>query len=72
MMARLAPKHSETEMFGLYAMAGKATAFSGPLVLGLVVQWSGSQRAGMASVIAFLLVGALVLLTVREPGAARR
>ena len=72
MMARLAPKNIETEMFGLYAMAGKATAFSGPLVLGLVVQWTGSQRAGMASVIAFLLVGALVLLTVREPGAARR
>ncbi len=71
MMARLAPKQMETEMFGLYAMAGKATAFSGPLVLGLVVQWSGSQKAGMASVIAFLLLGALVLLTVREPIAAR-
>ena len=69
MMARLAPRHMETEMFGLYAMAGKATAFAGPLVLGLVVQWSGSQRAGMASVIAFLLAGALVLLTVREPEA---
>ena len=72
MMARLAPKHMETEMFGLYAMAGKATAFAGPLVLGLIVQWSGSQKAGMASVIAFLLAGALVLLTVREPGAERR
>ncbi|MGI9465263.1 MAG: MFS transporter, partial [Aestuariivirgaceae bacterium] len=38
LMARLAPEGIETEMFGLYALAGKATAFVGPLVLGLVVQ----------------------------------
>ena len=67
LMARLAPQGIETEMFGLYAMAGKATAFSGPLALGLVVQWSGSQRAGMATVIAFLLCGLIVLISVREP-----
>lgn len=67
LMARLSPRHMETEMFGLYALAGKATAFSGPLLLGLMVQWTGSQRAGMASVLVFLLLGGLVLLTVREP-----
>jgi UMF1 family MFS transporter len=67
LMAHLAPSGIETEMFGLYALAGKATAFSGPLVLGLVVQWSGSQRAGMASVLAFLLCGLMVLMSVREP-----
>jgi UMF1 family MFS transporter len=69
LMARLAPSGFETEMFGLYALAGKATAFSGPLVLGLVVQWSGSQRAGMATVLAFLLCGLIVLMSVREPKA---
>lgn len=67
LMARLAPQGIETEMFGLYAMAGKATAFAGPLVLGLVVEWSGSQRAGMATVIAFLFCGLIVLMSVREP-----
>lgn len=67
LMARLCPKHKETEMFGLYALAGKATAFSGPLLLGLTVHWTGSQRAGMATVLVFLFLGGLVLLTVREP-----
>ena len=67
LMARLAPQGIETEMFGLYAMSGKATAFAGPLVLGLVVEWSGSQRAGMATVIAFLFCGLIVLMSVREP-----
>ena len=68
LMARLAPAGIETEMFGLYALAGKATAFSGPLVLGLVVQLTGSQRAGMASVIFFLLCG-LVILTLGQRAA---
>lgn len=67
LMARLAPAGIETEMFGLYALAGKATAFAGPLVLGLVVQWTGSQRAGMASVIVFLFCGLVILTWVREP-----
>lgn len=71
LMARLAPPGTETQMFGLYALAGKATAFSGPLILGLTVQGFGSQRAGMATVIAFLLCGFLVLLTVREPETER-
>ena len=67
LMARLAPEGVETEMFGFYALAGKVTAFSGPLVLGLVVQWSGSQRAGIATVIIFLLCGLVILMSVREP-----
>ncbi len=67
LMARLSPGHMATEMFGLYALAGKATAFSGPLMMGLIVQWTGSQRAGMASVLVFLVVGGLILFTVREP-----
>jgi UMF1 family MFS transporter len=67
LMARLAPEGTETEMFGLYAFAGKATAFAGPLILGLVVQWSGSQRAGIATVIGFLICGFIVLASVREP-----
>ena len=70
LMARLAPPGIETEMFGLYALAGKATAFAGPLALGLVVQWSGSQRAGMATVIALLLFGFIVLTFVKETRSA--
>jgi UMF1 family MFS transporter len=66
MMARLSPPGIETEMFGLYALAGKATAFAGPFCLGVTVQWTGSQRAGLATVMVFLAVGLLLMVTVKE------
>lgn len=70
MMARLSPPGIETEMFGLYALAGKATAFAGPFFLGVTVQWTGSQRAGLATVVVFLVIGLLLVATVKEPDRA--
>ncbi len=66
MMARLAPAGLRNEMFGLYALSGKATAFLGPLVFGLVTAATGSQRWGMATILIFLFVGALLLTRVPE------
>lgn len=70
LMARLAPDDMRAEMFGLYALSGKATAFVGPAVFGLVTASSGSQRLGMATIIVFLAIGGGLLLLVREPAAA--
>jgi UMF1 family MFS transporter len=67
LMARLVPPGMETEMFGLYAFTGKVTAFVGPAVLGWATLAFDSQRAGMVTILPFLLVGAALLLTVREP-----
>ena len=67
LMSRLAPKGQETEMFGLYACAGKATAFLGPLVLAFATDIFESQRAGMATILAFFIVGMILLKGVREP-----
>jgi UMF1 family MFS transporter len=66
-MARLAPPDIRTEMFGLYSLSGKATAFAGPAILALVATATDSQRMGMATVVVFLVAGLLLLLTVREP-----
>jgi UMF1 family MFS transporter len=66
-MARLAPAEIRTEMFGLYALSGKATAFVGPALVGWVTLWADSQRAGMATIVAFFVVGLLLLLPVRSP-----
>ncbi len=66
-MARLAPKEMETEMFGLYAFSGKATAFLGPLLVSTVTLQFGSQRLGMATVLCLFLAGLLVLSTVTYP-----
>ena len=66
-MARLAPAEMRTKMFGLYALSGKATAFVGPAVVGWATLWFDSQRAGMSTILAFFLVGLLLLLMVRSP-----
>ena len=66
MMARIIPPGTESEMFGLYALSGKATAFMGPWAVALVTAITGSQRWGMATVLPFLIIGGLLLLfTVR-------
>lgn len=70
MMARLAPRELQAEMFGLFALSGKATTFLGPIVLGTVTEMFNSQRAGMASVLCFFLVGLLLLIPVKEPAHA--
>jgi UMF1 family MFS transporter len=60
-MARAAPPELRTQLFGLHALSGKATAFLGPALLGVVTAMSGSQRAGMATIFGFLLAGLFVL-----------
>ncbi len=61
LMAHLAPAELRTEMFGLYTLSGKATAFLGPLLVGSVTLWTGSQRLGMATILVFFLVGGALL-----------
>jgi UMF1 family MFS transporter len=71
LMARLAPPDKRTEMFGLYALTGKVTAFMGPFLFGTATWLFSSQRAGMATILVLLTVGGLLLLKVREPGRHR-
>jgi UMF1 family MFS transporter len=58
-------KNMSAEMFGLYALSGKITAFIGPWVLGMMTVTFASQRAGMATVLVFFVAGALLLLPVK-------
>jgi MFS transporter, UMF1 family len=67
LMARLAPPDQRTEMFGLYALSGKLTAFMGPFLFGAATSLFQTQRAGMAVVVVLLTAGGVLLLTVREP-----
>lgn len=67
LMARLAPADQGAEMFGLYALSGKATNFAGPLTLAWATLAFDSQRAGMATILVFLTAGFLLLLTVKQP-----
>ena len=67
MMARMTPVGMESEMFGLFALSGKATAFVGPWLVGLIALSYGSQRLALATVLPFLVIGGLLMLAVREP-----
>ena len=66
-LARLAPEELRTEMFGLYALTGKMSAFLGPAVLGAVTYLADSQRIGMSTILLFYLAGMALLWGVREP-----
>ena len=67
MMARLAPPEKTNEMFGLFALSGKVTAFVGPWLLAVTTSAFDSQRAGMATILVFFVVGLVLLLRVEEP-----
>ena len=66
LMAHIAPPALRTEMFGLYAFSGKVTAFLGPATLAVVTDMFNSQRAGMATIVIFLALGATILLFVND------
>ena len=65
LLARLAPADKITQFFGLFAFSGKVTAFLAPFLVALVTQVSGSQRIGMSAVLAFLIIGAAMMLFVK-------
>lgn len=71
LMAELAPRGMETEMFGLYALSGKATAFAGPAALALATEYFDSQRAGMATILVFFVTGLVVLRPLVDPARGR-
>lgn len=59
--------HDETtEAFGLYALSGKATAFIGPIAIGIATALTGSQQLGITPIIGLLVLGAVGLLWVRQ------
>jgi len=66
LLARIAPQSMMAEFFGLFTLSGKATSFLAPTAIALITQATHNQRAGIASVLAFLTIGAIGLMSVRE------
>jgi UMF1 family MFS transporter len=67
MMAILAPPEKIAAYFGLYSFVGKATAFVGPALVGVIAQQTGSARPGIALAVLFLAAGYAALAFVRSP-----
>ncbi len=68
MMVRQANPARMTEAFGLYALAGKATSFLAPLLIGITTYATGSQQLGVSPVIGLFLLGLVLLLWVNPNG----
>jgi UMF1 family MFS transporter len=69
LMARLAPSGMEGELFGLYALAGSATAWLGPGLVEYFTETYHSQRAGFAAIGILLVLGFVLLARVKPPAA---
>lgn len=70
-MARVSPPDLQNQMFGLMALSGKVTAFLGPLLVGWLTYFSGSQRIGMSVIVVLFVIGLALLYTVPEAEKAR-
>ena len=68
MMVRQANPTRMTEAFGLYALAGKATSFLAPLLIGVATYTTGSQQLGVSPVIGLFLIGLVLLVWVNPNG----
>ncbi len=71
LLGRFVPRQKETEFYGFYAFSGKATAFLGPMLMGIITEAFQSQRIGMATVGLFFIAGGLLLRTVDERAGIR-
>lgn len=63
-MGRIAPKHLRNQMFGLFALSGKVTAFLGPFLVGWLTYLADSQRIGMSIIVLGFIVGFILMLGV--------
>lgn len=66
LMGRFVPEKHQAEFFGFFAFSGKITSFLGPILLGTATAMFASQRAGVATVLVFFVVGGGLLLKVSE------
>jgi UMF1 family MFS transporter len=68
MMVRHTNPDRPTEAFGLFALAGKATAFLAPLLIGLFTYWLNDARLGFTPVVGLFILGMLLLRWVNPNG----
>ena len=62
----MVPKSQSAEFFGFFSTSSKFAGIAGPLLFGVVSQVAGGSRLSILSVIAFFIIGAVVLTFVNE------
>ena len=66
MFGNMVPKAQTAEFFGFYDMSSKFAGLLGPLVFAVVGQLFGTSRLSIISLIAFFIIGGLILARVDE------
>ena len=66
LMVKLSPQEKMTEFFGLYAFAGKSTAWLVPGVMSLILAFTDSLQYAMIAIVFFNLVGIIGMFFVKE------
>ncbi|WP_432540641.1 MFS transporter [Kineococcus sp. SYSU DK002] len=61
LFSRLVPRGAEAEYFSLYQAGERGTSWLGTLAFGLVAQLTGSYRPALVALLAFFVVGAVLL-----------
>ncbi len=64
LFSQLIPEGKEGEYYGFYEISDKGTSWLGPIVFALVFQLTTSYRFGILSLIAFMVVGGVLLALV--------
>ncbi len=66
LFSQMIPAGREAAFFGIYAISERGTSWIGPIVFGLVAQLTDSYRPAILALIAFFIVGSIILLFVDE------
>jgi UMF1 family MFS transporter len=64
------PRGQEAEYFSLYEVSDKGTSWLAPLMFGLALQFTGSYRAAILSLVVFFVAGLALLARVNVRKAA--
>lgn len=66
LFAQMIPDGKEAEFYAFYEVSERGTSWTGPLLFGLVNQWTGSLRPAILSLIFFFVMGLILLPLVNE------
>lgn len=64
---RLIPKDNSNEFFGFYNILGKFSAIIGPVLVGVVTQWTGQSTLGAGSLSILFAIGLVLFWQVSKP-----
>jgi len=70
LFSQMIPRGQEAEYFSLYEVSDKGTSWLGPLIFGLALQFTGSYRLSIFSLVVLFAVGFVLLLRVNVRQAA--